>query len=68
MNTSASDFSAGDSVQVAEGPNVGTSGVFLHLNKDEHWASIEEQGHQGISLRTQSHPVIWLQHAAGTTV
>lgn len=50
-------FDAGDPVVLAEGTYQGTSGIFLRLRPDIHWADIQETGG-----RIRSHPVVWLAH------
>lgn len=56
----APGFREGEAVVLARGTYQGTRGVFLHLRDDANWADIEESGG---SIR--SHPVAWLDHAAG---
>ena len=46
---------------VAEGTYQGTSGVFLHLRPDVHWADIQETS--GV---IRSHPMQWLRQATGS--
>jgi hypothetical protein len=55
------DFVRGERVVLAEGTYQGTRGVFLQLRPDIHWADIKETN--GV---IRSHPMQWLQHAAGS--
>lgn len=59
----ASGFQKGEAVVLARGTYQGTGGVFLHLRDDPNWADIEESGGS-----ICSHPVDWLDRAAGTAV
>jgi len=64
INLSDSTFKPGDSVVLVNGPNVGTSGVFLRLAQDLNWAEIKEADIQGFTNRVRNHPLVWLNYAA----
>jgi len=58
LSTMNPAFREGDEVILGRGTYEGTSGVFLRLRPDVHWADIlEADGH------IRSHPVAWLDHA-----
>ena len=55
------DFKEGDQVVLVDGTYPGTSGVFLNLRPDPNWADIQER-----SGCIRSHPLVWLEHFAGS--
>jgi hypothetical protein len=56
----AAGFREGEAIVLARGPYQGTPGVFLRLREDPKWADVQES-----SEVIRSHPVAWIEHAAG---